>query len=165
MAARDASAAVGELGKLLYLKSEAAASLRRWALSERLRLMALDLSPPSTLALGMMADDRRELVEWSSPEDTDGVALAAEVHLGRAYARALPAPLMPEALEAWDRAQALPSATYAKVAALDTAGTPEYLLGRLAWRGQGVVQDQAAGRVARAHFLKAVTTHATSRYL
>ena len=154
MAAGDASAAVSELGKLLYLKSEAAALLRRWALSERLRLMALDLSPPSTLALGMMADDRRELVEWSSPEDTDDVALAAEVHLGRAYARATPAPWMPEALETWDCAKALPSATYAKVAALDTAGTPDYLLGRLAW-GQGAVQDQAAGKDARAHFLKA----------
>ena len=165
----SAEAAVAELGRLLCLRSDDALSVRQWALSERLRLMALELSPPANLALQMMASDRAELVEPAAAavaaaggDNADSVALAAEVHLARAFVRAVPVPRRSEALQAWDRARALPSASYDAVAALDTAGTPDYLLGRLAWGGGGggggaagvVQQDLAAGKDARAHFLK-----------
>lgn len=151
MAKCAAEAAVAELGRLLCMQNEDARSLRQWALSERLRLMALQLSPPSDLALQMMIEDRAELVETATVDATD-VVLAAEVHLARAFVRAVPFPRRSEALAAWDRAQALPGVTYDAVAALDTDGTPDYLLGRLAW-GKGA-QDRAAEQCAVAHFVK-----------
>lgn len=160
MAKGAAEAAVGELSRLLCLQNEDARLLRRWALSERLRLMALELSPPSDLALQMMIDDRAQLVNTAtvaaeSPEssaDANETSLAAEVHLARAFARASPFPRREEALAAWDRAQALPGVTYEAVKALDTAGTPDYLLGRLAW-GKSA-QDRVAERCATTHFVR-----------
>lgn len=153
-----AEAAVAELGRLLCLQNNDARLLRRWALSERLRLMALHLPPPSELALQMMTEDRAELVETATagkvqePADATATELAAEVHLARASARAVPSPRRREALAAWDRAKALPGATYEVVKALDTAGTPDYLLGRLAWGN--AAQDVEAERCAKAHFVK-----------
>lgn len=113
--------------------------------------MALQLSPPSDLALQMMIEDRDELVDTAIVDTTD-VVLAAEVHLARAFVRAVPNPKRSEALAAWDRARALPGVTYEAVKTLDAAGTPDYLLGRLAW-GKSV-QDREAGQCAMAHFVK-----------